>query len=144
MLKKEIVNLSPFEPSQKMRQCGVFRLPLTLRDNLKDLLDFSPPARVPQSISFRAKSIADIAMQTKATRALVQAPSFMISRLEDELEENDIIPYYAFGATTTYIKEDKDRGTPERGVKWDMKAMFVSQSKKHLLPEGDNGIVPVQ
>lgn len=141
MSERKILNLSPFEPSHKMRKNGVFRLPLTMRDKVKSLLDFEEPARIPESIISRAKAIADIADKTKTNKALIQCPSFLVSSLESELEERDIIPYYAYGNTQTYIKEDKDRGTPQRGVRWHLKSIFVSQDKKHMLNDDDEKVI---
>jgi hypothetical protein len=134
-MKKDIINLSPYEPSQKMRSLGVYQLPLTLRDKLHDLLYFDD--NTPDSITFRAKGIANIAEKVKAPKALVYAPCYMVASIEDELESRGIIPFYAYGDTNTYIREDKDRGTPERGVKWSLKALFVSPSKEHMLDEGE-------
>lgn len=135
-MKKDIINLSPYEPSQKMCSLGVYQLPLTLRDRLNDLLNFDD--NTPDSISFRSRAIAGLAEKVKAPKALVYAPCYMVASIEDELEKRGIIPYYAHGKTHTYVKEDKDRGTPERGTKWSLKAIFVSPSKEHMLGDGDS------
>jgi hypothetical protein len=124
-----------------MRKNGVFQLPLTKRDKLHSLLNFEEPARIPETIKSRAKAIAELGGTTKARKALIQCPSFMVASLESELEELGIVPYYAYGTTNIYIKEDKDRGTPQRGVKWHLQSMFASQDKLHMLDDDENDVI---
>lgn len=109
--ERSIVNLTLHSPSREMRREGVFELPTNQRFRLKQLLEDVPEdPPPPEEIAGKAQSIAELAEFSGADEAVVSAPSYMISAIEQELLKRGIQPLYVHGTPQRYQVDTEVEG----------------------------------
>lgn len=97
-----ILNLTPFKANRKHVEAGVTDVSKEDLNTLIDALLFMhPPTQV--EVWSRTIDIARIGKKYGAIKAMIAAPSFMISQLERTLWAYDIAPVYAFYTDDGYV-----------------------------------------
>lgn len=108
MYERNIVNLTTIPLTAQMKRFGIFDMGAAQRLQLAQALTLtrSPPVG-PQYVE-RVNVIVQLAVLTGAKRALIEAPSVMLSMVEDELERRGIRPVHPYGYTEMKHVEVED------------------------------------
>ncbi len=111
----DILNLTQHNPTLDQREAGVREPANTDKDAVKALLTFGEiPSR--EEIIRRANELAKIALDERATSAMIAGAPYLMGPLENSLRMLGIHPLFAFSVRESIERTEKDGSVTKTNV----------------------------
>lgn len=125
-----ILNLTGVPATREQKGDGVVDPGQGTRLAIRQLLTFEE-LPTPEEVCFRARDLVEIALEQRATKAMIAGPPYLMKPLEEELVHAQIVPLYSFST-----REVQERYYPDGSVQ------IVVVSRHHGWVEGTAPPIP--